>query len=70
MRRDEPELFQKSVDLETLLNERRQMLGKDPVWLTRFNMPLNEAIGEAQDMLPLFVASPDNDSCDDGYCWT
>ena len=70
MRRDEPELFQKSAELEDLLNERRTMRGKDPVWLTRFNMPLREAIGEAQDMLPLFVAGPDNDTCDEGYCWT
>lgn len=69
MRRDEPELFEKSADLEDLLNERRKMLGKDPVYLTRFNMPLREAIGEAQDMLPIFT-DPDIDTCDEGYCWT
>jgi len=68
MRRDEPELFKKSVQLENTLNERRAMLGKDNVYLTRFAKPLDEAIGEAQAMLPLF--QPDTDTCDDGYCWT
>lgn len=69
MRRDEPELFERSAELERVLNDRREMLGKDPVWLTRFNMPLSEAVGEAQDMLPLFTG-PDTDACDSGYCWT
>lgn len=68
MRRDEPDLFWKSVELERTLNERRGKLGKDQVYLTRFNMPLDQAIGEAQDMLPGF--GPDADSCDSGYCWT
>lgn len=70
MRRDEPELFDKSADLEDLLNERRAMLGKDPVYLTRFNKPLRDAIGEAQQMLPLTDLSPDVETCDEGYCWT
>lgn len=48
MRRDEPELFEKSAALEDLLNERRGALGKDPVFLTRFAKPLRQAIGEAQ----------------------
>ena len=67
MRRDEPELFWKAADLEATLIARRATLGKDPVYLTRFAKPLAEAIGEAQDMLPL---SPDTDTCDEGYCWT
>jgi hypothetical protein len=70
MRRDEPDLFDKSADLEDLLNRRRKLLGKDPVWLTRFNRPLREAIGEAQDMLPEFATGPDIDTCDEGYCHT
>jgi hypothetical protein len=68
MRRDEPDLFEKSAELEDLLNARRQVLGKDSVYLTRFAKPLREAIPKAQDMLPLF--SPDTDTCDEGYCWT
>lgn len=66
MRRDEPELFDKSVALERLLNERRATLGKDPVWLTRFNKPLDEAVAEAQ---PTLWGGP-GETCDEGYCWT
>jgi hypothetical protein len=69
LRRDEPELFDKSQQLEDLLNERRVMLGKDPVWLTRFNRRLSDAISEAQ--APLFTDGAFNDGqCDEGYCWT
>ena len=58
------------VRLEDTLNERRAMLGKDPVYLTRFNAPLREAIPAAQTMLPIFDVSPDVETCDEGYCWT
>lgn len=68
MRRDEPELFWRAADLEALLIARRTAVGKDPVFLTRYNTPLAEAIGEAQEMLPGFGA--DMDTCDEGYCWT
>lgn len=54
-------------NIERVLNERRVMLGKDPVWLTRFNKPLDEAIAEAQDTLP-WPEGPEG--CDEGYCWT
>jgi hypothetical protein len=69
MRRDEPALFWKSADLEQTLLARREMLGKDPVYLTRFGKPLAEAIAERQTDLPGLL-DPDTDSCDDGYCWT
>lgn len=65
MRLEQPDLFEKAADLETLLNERRQMLGKDPVWLTRFRKPLREAIGK-QGMLDLEI----EDACESGYCLT
>ena len=45
------------------------MLGKDPVYLTRFGKPLAEAIAERQTDLPGLL-DPDTDSCDEGYCWT
>lgn len=69
MRRDEPELFWSSADLERSMNERRASHGRAPAYLTRFGRPLPEVIGEAQDMLPGFD-SPDIDTCDEGYCWT
>lgn len=65
MRVEEPELFERAADLEALLNERRAMLGKDPVWLTRFRKPLREAIGH-QGMLDLEIG----DACESGYCLT
>jgi len=68
MARDEPELFEKSVHLERTLNERRDELGKDHVYLTRFAKPLDIAIGKAQDMLTFDEA--EDEGCDNGACWT
>ena len=69
VRRDEPELFWSAADLEATLNARRDELGKDHVYLTRFAKPLPEAIPEAQEMLPLLEMAG-GDGCDSGYCWT
>lgn len=44
MMRDEPELFARSVALEKMVNARRADMGKDPVWLSRFALPLDVAI--------------------------
>lgn len=66
--RDEPELFARSCELESLLNDRRAALGKDPVYLTRFGRPLAEVVGTPQDTLPLL---DDEVGCADGSsCWT
>lgn len=62
MRRDRPHLFDKAADLEDTLNERREKLGKDRVYLTRFARPLREAITEAP--ADLFGAGWDED---EGY---
>lgn len=67
MRRERPDLFAKAVHLEQVLNDRRAALGKDPVWLTRFAKPLEEAIA-SRDLLPLFDETAGE--CDSGYCWT
>lgn len=68
MARDEPVLFRKSVALENLLNKRRDMLGKDHVYFTRFARPLDEAIQPAQDTL---FRDEDGwgESCDEGVCF-
>jgi hypothetical protein len=67
-RRDRPQIFDQACALEDLLNQRRRDLGKDPVYLTRFNRPLRTAIATAQDMIPgLFDADP---LCDNGACFT
>lgn len=66
--RETPELFEKSVELEDTLNERRDMLGKDHVYLTRFGIPLREAIDTDQELLPLLDQA--EGSCDSGWCFT
>lgn len=52
MARDRPDLFAKACHLEDTLNARRDALGKDHVYLTRFGKPLRLAVATAQD--PLF----------------
>ncbi|WP_043264730.1 phosphoadenosine phosphosulfate reductase [Streptomyces sp. CT34] len=69
MRRTAPELFAKSCQLETLLNERRAKLGKDPVYLTRFGKPLDRAIPDGWDTLP-FDEWDETGLCDSGRCFT
>jgi hypothetical protein len=66
MRREEPELFEKSAELETLLNARRAMLGKDPVWLTDATIPIRDAV---QDDSQGILSGLDG-SCDSGWCHT
>lgn len=65
MREQEPELFERSAHLEDLLNERRATLGRDPVYLTRFNRPLRSAIPAGTRTLPLA-----DEGCDSGWCAT
>lgn len=67
MRRDTPELFEKACQLEELLNRRRDDLGKDHVWLTRFNKPLRKAIPDGVETLPF---DDDDPGCDSGWCMT
>lgn len=60
---NEPDLFERSAQLEETLNERRAKLGKDPVWLTSRLIPLREAVTENGQM-DMFAPS-----CDiGGYC--
>jgi len=73
MRRDRPDLFARACALEDLLNTRRAGLGRDPVWLTRFNQPLAEAVAQAQPPLPGLDEDTDGDGaglCDNGSCFT
>jgi hypothetical protein len=48
MARTEPELFDKAVLLEDTLNERRDQLGKDRVYLTRFGRRLGDVFANVQ----------------------
>lgn len=63
MRRHQPALFQKSVELESLLNRRRDTLGKDHVFLCNRRKPLDEAIpADATDAVEA------DGGCESGYC--
>ncbi|MFJ6212175.1 phosphoadenosine phosphosulfate reductase [Streptomyces sp. NPDC092296] len=70
MRRSEPELFEKSCQLEELLNRRRDQLGKDHVFLTRFAKPLREAIPDGVDTLFDLEDDGGEGLCDSGWCMT
>jgi hypothetical protein len=72
MRRDRPDLFARACAFEDRLNARRAELGREPVWLTRFNRPLAEAAAPAQDVLPGLALDPGDDemTCDNGACFT
>ncbi len=67
MRRDDPDHFIAAVSLEAMVIARQRMLGRAPLYLTRFNKPLDEAVAQAQDTLP-WPEGPEG--CDEGYCWT
>lgn len=67
MRRDEPELFADAQLIEDTLNERRDKLGKDHVWLTRFNKRLSDAVAMAQDELDFEGIG--ETGCDEGVCF-
>jgi hypothetical protein len=71
MRRDEPELFDRACQLETLLIERRAALGKDPVYLTRYGRPLARAIPGGQlTLFDAFDPHGEDALCDSGRCFT
>ena len=67
--REEPDLFEKAVALEAMLNGRRDELGKARVWLTRYGIPLDQVVA---DQLVLAVDDPGTADapCDSGHCFT
>jgi hypothetical protein len=66
MRQYEPEQFWYSAHLEKVINERRAMLGLDPVWFCSKLKPLEEAT-TALHQETLFDES--DWACDSGYCF-
>lgn len=63
LKRNKPDLFDKAVDLENMLNEKRAAIGRDPVWLTGKARPLAQVIADQ----PLLIPETD-DNCESGYC--
>ena len=70
MRREQNDLFEKAVELEKLLQKRREQLGKDPVYMSgiggRKQVNLRDVIPE---QLGLFGWEP-KEGCESGYCMT
>lgn len=64
LKRDTPALFDDSCHIEITLNERRAMLGRDPMWMHRSLRPLRESVDD-QAQLPGL-----GDDCDSGWCFT
>lgn len=67
LRQQNPELFAKACALETEMIARRAALGKDPMYMTRFAVPLSEAIPDGVDALPF---DDEDAGCDDSACFT
>ena len=68
MRLQKPELFQRSVELEHVVNQKRDQIGRDRLYLTNRLKPLDVAVPEGAEQLGMF----DNEEghCTSGYCWT
>ena len=62
MRRNKPELFERAVALEKRINEKRDVLGKDVVYLHPSLFPLDEAVGLQHSLF-------EDDPCDSGFCF-
>jgi hypothetical protein len=65
LKREHPDLFTQAVELERTLGDRRESLGKDRMWMTASNRPLDQVI---DDQLVLNFDGPDG--CDSGSCFT
>jgi hypothetical protein len=61
LRASHPDLFQKSVELERHLNERRANLGKDNIFFSSRRKPLDEAYLDDDSSAP-------DTACESGYC--
>ncbi len=56
---EHPDLFQKSVALERMINERRANLGRDPMYLTSALRPLDEVINGSHRWQMSFLEKDD-----------
>ena len=68
LRRERPVLFGRACALEDLLNARRDELGKDHVYLSRYGTPLRTVVPGTQ-VLP-FGDDDGDGGCDSGWCFT
>jgi hypothetical protein len=64
LKRRRPDLFERAVDIEAAINEKRLHLAKDGMFLHRWKRPLTEAVGDQET----FIDPIGDDDCDSGYC--
>jgi hypothetical protein len=72
MRREKPELFTATAELEEMLNRKRAEIGKDAVYISgvgaRKALPITEAIPDQLGLFPEWI--DEQDGCESGYCMT
>ena len=72
MRREAPDLFERAARLERILQSRRVLLGKDPVYLSgiggRRGVNLADVIPDQLGLFPEWI--DEQDGCESGYCMT
>ncbi len=67
LRKDDPESFQKAVELERKMQERAMSIGhRQTVWLSVARRPLDQAVGDG--IQTSFDDAMEN--CESGYCMT
>jgi len=64
LRRDRPDLFAQAASIEAVLHAKLKEREKSPLFLTRYGVPLPDAIHPAQQALPGL-----DDTCDSGHCF-
>lgn len=64
LKENHPPLFERAVEIEDAINEKRLHLAKDGMFLHRAKRPLREAVFEAE------ASMFDSDDCDSGHCMT
>lgn len=69
MRTEEPELWQKAVELEQFIVQKRLDSGKDPAYFTSYNGPLEQVIPLASKNM-FDLDDDDPMACESGYCMT
>lgn len=67
LRRDEPDLFERTQEIEDSVNERRLAAGNAPVYFVKGGRRLSDAVRAAQG--DLFASSLGEDGCDEGVCF-
>ena len=72
MRREKPDLFAATADLERTLNQKRAAIGKDAVYISgvgaRKALPIDQAIPDQLGLFPAWI--DEQDGCESGYCMT